>query len=172
MFCHSRAAGFVLGLNTAQMNRTQNYAGGARDNQLRTYEHIGLFKKPLPKRPGELAAYPDPFGTGAELETRVKAYLAVNCAMCHVSDGGGNSKLEVAYATAMKDAGLVDAMPLHDTFGIADARIVAPGSPERSVLHARIARRGEGQMPPTSSNRVDERGRALVAEWIRSLGRR
>ena len=47
MFCHSRAAGFVLGLTTAQMNRPQRY-GAVEDNQLRALEHIGLFKTPPP----------------------------------------------------------------------------------------------------------------------------
>lgn len=169
MFCHSRAAGFVLGLNTHQMNREHEYEGGVRDNQLRTYEHIGLIKAKLPKRPAELPAYPDPFDPKANLEARVKAYLAVNCAMCHVSDGGGNAKMETGFATEMKDARLIGETPLHDTFGIANAKIVAPGAPERSVLLARIARRGTGQMPPTSSNRVDEQARQLITEWIRSL---
>jgi hypothetical protein len=43
MVCHSRAAGYVLGLNTLQMNKEHEYAAG-RDQQLRTLEHLGLFK--------------------------------------------------------------------------------------------------------------------------------
>jgi hypothetical protein len=35
MVCHSRAAGFVLGLSTIQMNR---------DGQLETLERLGFFK--------------------------------------------------------------------------------------------------------------------------------
>ena len=46
MGCHSRAAGFVLGLNTLQMNKDHDY-GDVVDNQLRTLNHIGLFQKPL-----------------------------------------------------------------------------------------------------------------------------
>jgi glucose/arabinose dehydrogenase len=43
MMCHSRAANFVLGLSTVQMNKTHDYPG-APDNQLRTLEHLGLFR--------------------------------------------------------------------------------------------------------------------------------
>ena len=46
MVCHSRAAGFVLGLNTLQMNRPHDY-GIVRDNQLRALDHAGYFRKPL-----------------------------------------------------------------------------------------------------------------------------
>ena len=168
MFCHSRAAGFVLGVNTLQMNREQDY-GGVKDNQLRTLEHIGLIKDKLPKRPDELEAYPDPFLAKEDLEKRARAYLAVNCAMCHVADGGGNSQLEVDYSTPLNKARLLDEAPLHDSFGIANARLVAPGDPARSVLLERLTRRGTGQMPPSSSNRVDREGAKLVADWIRGL---
>ena len=43
MVCHSRAANWVLGLTTLQMNRDHDY-GGIRDNQLRTLEHLGVFR--------------------------------------------------------------------------------------------------------------------------------
>lgn len=41
MVCHSRAANYVLGLTTAQMNREHDYHG-VRDNQLRVLEHLGF----------------------------------------------------------------------------------------------------------------------------------
>ena len=46
MVCHSRAANYVLGLQTGQMNRDHDYTsiGGCVDNQLRTLEHLGLFR--------------------------------------------------------------------------------------------------------------------------------
>ena len=43
MVCHSRAANFVLGLTEVQMNKDHDY-GGVRDNQLRTLEHLGVFR--------------------------------------------------------------------------------------------------------------------------------
>jgi len=43
MACHSRAANYVLGLNTVQLNGRHDY-GGIEDNQLRTFSHLGLFR--------------------------------------------------------------------------------------------------------------------------------
>ena len=43
MVCHSRAANYVLGLCTVQMNKDHDY-GGCTDNQLRVLEHLGLLK--------------------------------------------------------------------------------------------------------------------------------
>jgi uncharacterized repeat protein (TIGR03806 family) len=168
MFCHSRAAGFVLGLKTPQMNRETLFASGRTDNQLRTYAHIGIFKAPLPKETGNMPAYADPFGK-APLSRRAKVYFEVNCAICHVSDGGGNSLIELGARTPLEKARLIDEPPVHEDLGIRDARLVAPGAPERSVLFQRITRRGPKQMPPVGSNVVDEQGAKLVEEWIRSL---
>ena len=168
MFCHSRAAGFALGLNTPQMNRDHDY-GGTLDNQLRTLDHIGIFKEPLERRPSEYAALPDPFEEKADLESRVKAYLQVNCAMCHVGSGGGNSRIQLTYKTPFEEAHLINERPIHDTMGLVDARLVVPGDPERSILYRRLIVRGLNQMPPTSTNRIDQEGGALLAEWINQL---
>jgi glucose/arabinose dehydrogenase len=45
MICHSRAANFVLGVSTAQLNCEHDY-GGTRDNQLRALAHSGLLTNP------------------------------------------------------------------------------------------------------------------------------
>lgn len=191
MVCHSRAAGFVLGLSTLQMNKDHDY-GGVIDNQLRTLEHLGVLKfrdtgkrvggndpRPaedkstfvsrLPKRPHEYKKLPNPTDGTADLEARVRSYLHVNCAQCHVAAGGGNAAMELGFATEIEKTKLIDVPPLHDKFGIADARLVAPGAPERSVLLKRVAHRGRGQMPPLASAIVDEDGVKLLREWISGL---
>src|SRR5262249_25334726 len=43
MVCHSRAANFVLGLCTLQLNKDHAY-GTVTDNQLRTLEHLGVLR--------------------------------------------------------------------------------------------------------------------------------
>ena len=136
MFCHSRAAGFVLGLNTRQMNRDHDF-GGVTDNQLRAYNKIGLFKQPLEKAPEQYPAFANLFDKTAGIEERVGAYLDVNCAMCHVNDGGGNSRIELSHKTPLDESRMIDEPPIHDTMGVADSRIVAPGDPGRSILYKR-----------------------------------
>jgi mono/diheme cytochrome c family protein len=162
----------VLGLTTAQMNRRYVFDTGREDNQLRTYAHIGIFRKALPKDSGSMRAYPDPFDSTAGLRSRVKAYFEVNCAICHVADGGGNSLLELGATTPLEKAKLIDEPPVHEDLDIPNARLVAPGSPESSVLYARITRRGKKQMPPVSTNLVDKQGAMLIKEWIMSLPRK
>ena len=42
MVCHSRAAGFVLGITTPQLNRDYAYGLETTHNQLEMFEHLGV----------------------------------------------------------------------------------------------------------------------------------
>jgi uncharacterized repeat protein (TIGR03806 family) len=174
MVCHSRAANFVLGLSTPQLNRDHNY-GGVVDNQLRTLEHVGFFKLKRPaKSDGAFKAsdHPqlaDPYSAAASLEDRARSYLHANCAHCHVAAGGGNAQMLLSIATKTPDMRVIDEPPLHHRFGIADARLVTPAAPERSVLLKRLSTRGRGQMPQIGTALTDKRAVKLFREWIAQL---
>ena len=75
----------------------------------------------------------------------------------------------LSFGTASEKQGMIDAEPLHDRFGISDAKLVAPGAPERSLVLQRIARRGRGQMPQLATSLVDDQAVALFTEWIKGL---
>lgn len=169
MVCHSRAANYVLGLSTEQMNRPVTDGKGETTNQLALLERIGLFKGALPDRPEALPKLVDPHDETASIEARARSYLHANCASCHVEAGGGNAAINLRFDAPIDRLRLVDEAPTQGDLGIADARLVAPGHPERSILYHRIARRGPGQMPPLATTRVDPDADALIRTWIEQL---
>lgn len=223
MVCHSRAANYVLGLSTAQMNRDFRYPDGTTANQLDVFARLGLFGldtgahlKRLKENPLRLpdltaglpggrflpspalprdplrgvaawleanklpahtlprASYPrlaDPADESASLEARARAYLHANCAHCHVEAGGGNAQIDLEFSTATAKMKAIDVPPLHHTFDKADARVIAPGDPNRSSLLARVTRRGAGQMPPLATATVDAKAAEMLAAWVRSLSK-
>src|SRR5439155_17592784 len=141
--------------------------GGVKDNQLRALRHIGLItNSPNPKPAVERAKLADPYDSNQDLEARARAYLHVNCAVCHVGAGGGNSRMQLSLPTKREDMNLIGARPQHDTFGIANAMLIAPGDPDRSILYQRLSRRGRGQMPPLVITTIDEQAAALFRDWI------
>jgi uncharacterized repeat protein (TIGR03806 family) len=166
--CHSRAANFVLGISESQLNRRHGYASGTFP-QLETLDHIGLFAAELPKTETERPRLADPYDSACDLEARARAYLHVNCAVCHIAAGGGNARMELGSGTPHEKLELIEARPQHDSFGLANAMLVAPGDSDRSVLVHRLATRGKGQMPPVWSNRVDKEAVALFRQWIAEL---
>src|SRR5205085_8181364 len=102
-------------------------------------------------------------------DARARSYLHVNCSVCHVESGGGNSKMELGLTTKSERMNLFGARPQHDTFGIDNAMLVFPGDPNRSVLYQRISRRGRGQMPPLVTTVPDRKAIALFGDWIKSM---
>jgi uncharacterized repeat protein (TIGR03806 family) len=198
MVCHSRAQNFVLGLCEVQMNKDHTYPNGRTDNQLRVLEHLGLLKtdwysevresikdetnKPqdgqrgpkggdmLHQNPEKFKHLVDPYDTKQNLTARARSWLHANCSSCHVEAGGGNAQMELEFTTAKDKMRVFDTKPVHQTFDLKDAKLVAPGAPERSVLIHRVGQRGPntGQMPPLSTNRVDELGLALLKEWVKA----
>lgn len=123
----------------------------------------------LHQSPATFKKLVDPYDPKQDLTARAKSWLHANCASCHVEAGGGNAAMELEFVTALDKMRILDVKPLHQNFAMPDAKLVAPGDPARSVLLKRIGLRGPHQMPPLSSNRVDERGVALMKEWIESL---
>jgi hypothetical protein len=77
--------------------------------------------------------------------------------------------MDLEFTTPAARMRLFDVVPQHQDFGIKDARLVAPGKPEQSVLYQRLARRGPGQMPPLATREVDAKAARLVGEWIEQL---
>jgi uncharacterized repeat protein (TIGR03806 family) len=184
MVCHSRAAGFVLGPHTLQMNREHNY-GEFRDNQLAVLSRSGFLRfsprkskasssadeslAGMPKPPEEYPRLVDPYDPAADLAARARSYLHANCAQCHVQAGGGNSAIELHHNTSDEKLRAIGVPPLHDKFGIAEALLIAPGEPDRSILLHRIGKTGRGRMPPLASSMVDEQAVTLLKEWIAQL---
>jgi uncharacterized repeat protein (TIGR03806 family) len=166
--CHNQAAGFALSLVTRQHNGDFDYLLGT-DNQLRAWNHIGLFDLDIGDS-SQYEAYPQITDSSADLEERARTYLAVNCGQCHRPGGSTPVAIDLRFDTLRAAMGIVDELPQAGDLGIVDARIVAPGSKETSVLWQRMSTLDQGQrMPPLGSHRLDETGITLIGEWIDQL---
>src|SRR5262249_13159776 len=93
--CHTMPAKFVLGVNTHQLNGDHDYGGGMRTNQLKTWEQLGMFTKPLPAAPEKLPRLVDYNDPKYDVATRARSYLQSNCAHCHMKWGGGNADFQL-----------------------------------------------------------------------------
>jgi len=162
--CHTNAAGRVLGVRTHQLNRDFDYPA-ATDNQLRAWNNIGLFTTDIGDH-AQYGAMPDPADTSAPLAERARAYLDVNCAICHRPDGPPQTAFDLRFTTPLASMNAVDVVPGHGNLGITDARIIASGSKERSVLWERIRRTDDNRMPPLGSSVVHDAAVDLIGQWI------
>lgn len=169
--CHTAAAAFALGPETAQMNRDFTYPSTAvTDNQLETMDHVMMFASPLAGTPGTLPRLADPADSSATVSDRARAYLHSNCSNCHRPGGGTPVDIDLRRDTALQDTGACDTLPQAGMLGIQNARIIAPGDAARSTLVARTNRRGDNvAMPPVGSTVVDTAGVTLLTDWVNGL---
>jgi hypothetical protein len=169
LHCHTLPEGYVLGVETFQVNGPAYYPSTGRwSEQLATLEAIGLVANLPADDPANIAAMPDPFDETVDLEDRAKAYLSTNCASCHQPGGGGYGEANYLYVTPVADMNICDAYPFTPELGIVNARLLAPGDRSRSLIYERMGRLDNYRMHPYR-NSIDYEGRELIGQWIDSL---
>jgi putative heme-binding domain-containing protein len=172
--CHNAWAGYFLGFNREQLDRVVD-----GKNQLVSLCESGHLKRvdakeqPLPSYTADdlkkLKPYVDAADDTKPLADRARSYMNINCGHCHRFGGGGSVEFHLNRDADLKNPKLWDAKPTRGGFDIADARILAPGDPHRSVIYYRMAKFGSGRMPHLGSEYPDEDGLRLVRDWIGSL---
>ncbi|HWN94723.1 MAG TPA: PQQ-dependent sugar dehydrogenase, partial [Methylomirabilota bacterium] len=169
MRCHTgiMLGGLALGFNTPQLNRDFNY-GGVTDNQLRALANARFFTTITNiTNLHALRFLAHPADQDVSVEQRVRSYLTANCAGCHQTGGSGGNSFESRIFATLPQTRLIHGT-LVNNGGNANARVVAPGSLNNSMLLTRTALRDgfQAQMPPAGSTVVDTQFVALLSQWI------
>jgi uncharacterized repeat protein (TIGR03806 family) len=166
--CHTAGAGGVLGVKTRQLNRDYSYPSEVTDNELRSWNHIGLFEPAISA--AELARLPAMAAsddTSRGLEDRARSYLDANCSHCH-HPGGTVAYFDARYTTPLAQQGLINGPVLIDQ-GIDSPRVISPHDVWRSIAFMRVNTDGDIRMPPLARETIDQKGVALLSQWIDSL---
>ena len=168
MECHTSAAGFSLGLETKQLNKDFMYPSQLSANQLATLAHIGIFSSPLTSehRAAKLYALDDDQGTVSQ---KARSYLHTNCANCHQPGGPTPVNIDLRFTASLAQMKVCDVAPTAGDLGIVNARILAPGEPQKSTLLKRMQTTDDTRMPPLAHGVVDVQAVQLVSNWIAGL---
>ena len=159
LVCHTANAGLVLGVKTRQMNRDFTYNSGVTDNQLRAWNHIGLFDSPLDEASVKTLPKLAPADDAARsLEDRARSYLDANCA--HVIGRLGTvAYFDARYDTPLAQQNSINGRVLIDE-RIDNSRIIVPNDIWRSILYMRTNTTEAFKMPPLSQNVLDQNPRS------------
>jgi putative heme-binding domain-containing protein len=171
LVCHNGWSNPPLGFAPEQLQRQDQLD---KLHQLRIVERAtpaGKDKYPKPAEGNVRTLYPmvDPYETSKDLAQRARSYLNVNCSHCHQAGAGGTATIDLRAEINLGQSKAVDVNPVQGNFNIPNARLLAPGDPECSVLYYRISKTGPGRMPHIGSEIVDSRGVSLIHDWISSL---
>jgi uncharacterized repeat protein (TIGR03806 family) len=166
--CHTANAGLVLGVKTRQLNRDFTYPSGVTDNELRAWNHLGLFNTKFSG--ADLKTFPAlarADDLSRSLEDRARSYLDANCAQCH-RPGGTVAYFDARYDTPLAQQGLIGGRVLIDE-RIDHSRVIAPNDIWRSILYMRTDTTEAFKMPPLARNTIDGQGMKLLRQWIESM---
>ena len=168
--CHTPVAGYVLGVNTRQLNGSLTYpATGNTDNQLRTLNRLGLFYPAINEAaiPGYLQLF-SLTNTSASLQDRARSYLEANCVQCH-QPGGTGPTFDARFDTPLANQDITN-YPAKFPLGVDNACIVKSQDIWRSVLLSRInSTNSTIKMPPLARNLIDTTAVQVMTDWINSL---
>ncbi len=168
LLCHTTNAGGVLGVKTRQLNRDFTYPSGVTDNQLRAWNHLGLFDTNLDESNLQLLPKLAPAADSTRsLEDRARSYLDANCAQCH-RPRGTVAYFDARYDTPLPQQNLINGRVLIDE-RIDSPRVIAPNDIWRSILYLRANTVEPFKMPPLAHNELDQKSMALLRQWIESL---
>jgi uncharacterized repeat protein (TIGR03806 family) len=169
--CHTASAKFVLGVKTRQLNCDYTYPNtGITDNQLRTWNYLGLLSPELGEDQiphySRLAVLGD---TRTTVEERARSYLDANCAHCHRPGNTLRATFDARYDTPLSAQALINAATVSDSLSVVDPRVIAPRDPMRSMLLLRMKRSDNYRMPPLAMSVHDESALGLLQQWIENL---
>jgi len=168
--CHDRMPGVALGFSAIQLD----HAG--QGLTLDDLVQAGRLSDPPSGGPPGPPYFDIP---GDATEVAALGYLHANCGGCHHPQSSVLDtvplvlRLEVGSLSRVTDTTIytntVDIDSVLTPVEVGVIKLVDPGSPATSVIHARMNRRDLKQMPPLGTEVVDADGLAAVDAWISSL---
>jgi uncharacterized repeat protein (TIGR03806 family) len=179
MQCHTPEASFALGTETAQMNRV---VGGV--NQIDKLAALGAFDTPVATPYKAALVTPTVSQAGgppasATIEQRATSYLHANCSFCHRPaddiDCASDPCQDLRFGLSLAVRNLCNTIPSKSDLGVLNAKNLAPGQPEQSLLWVRMTRPPDdgdgkhGRMPLIASYVVDQPAVDLIGQWITSI---
>ena len=102
-------------------------------------------------------------------EARVRSYLHGNCSVCHQPGGASRGLFDARITTPLDQTGMINGELAAGDLGLAGAKIVVPGAPEKSILYRRLKDGGFFRMPPVQYHNAPSPILPVLEEWIRSL---
>ncbi len=157
--CHQGVRDVGLGVAALQLNHAEDGV------TLAALASEGRLSSPI--------ALADAVVPGDDSARAALGYLHANCSHCH---GGEAPAADLNMHLLVGTEAVADTYTYMTSVGVPSgwasegvtARIV-PGHPEASAVTARMALRGDGQMPPIATEEVDIVALQSVRDWISSL---
>lgn len=168
--CHTANAGYALGFNTPQLNKTVSREGSSV-NQLQWLASRSCLDRTNidPNALRQLAPATD---ATQPIAHRVKSYFAANCAACHPNGSAFRMRWDPRITTPLSQSGIIDASPIIPLTTAPEEAIIRSQNPDVSVLYQRLAVFDPFllHMPPIGTSELNQQALDLLREFIMGIG--
>lgn len=169
--CHLKSEKITpIGLVARQLNGDFEYPEG-KANQLEQWKKAGILVG-LPAL-SEVEKVPMWADMSADLNSKARAWLDINCAFCHNPKGvASTSGLFLSYHEQNKTALGIFKTPVAAGKGSGNRQFdIIPQQPDKSILVYRIESTDPAAMMPELGRKtVHKEGVALIKAWIKNMG--
>lgn len=166
---HTTGAIQPIGPAARHLNREVDLGSGA-SSQLAAWRDLGLVGElPAAEDIPQAAVWND---DSVSIDARARAYLDINCAHCHNSDGPADtSGLFLEPATRLGTEVGVCKAPIAAGSGTGGRSVgIAPGEPDESIFVYRMeSTNPDEMMPEVGRSLVHAEGVELISAWIETL---
>jgi glucose/arabinose dehydrogenase len=160
--CHTQPAGRVLGVRARQLGGS----GTGPSNDLDAWNCLGVFTTDI----GPTARFHAYSGledaTASRLE-RARAYMAVNCAVCHQPGGPVPGNQDMRFDPLLGDMNMIGVAPSGDGFGLNAPERIKAGVPGESVAWHRMQASDPAIRMARGTLVADATAVTLFDDWIR-----
>lgn len=163
-----------IGIKPQNLNSNYTY-GTETKNQLAKWIEQGYLEDNF-SAPNQTNTVVNYNNTSADLETRVRSYLDINCAHCHNTNGHCDyrpmqfSFNQTGNANGRTNMGVCVPTSDMQDFPLTLSTVIKPGNTEKSMLYYRINTTNEYfRMPLHGRTLIHDEGVALIGQWINSL---
>ena len=159
---------FPIGTKPRHLNLLNLY-DESMQNQLDKFKDFGYLADL--ESSSSVSSTPDYTNVSVPLENRVRGYLDINCAHCHIDLGHCDYRpIRLDFESTIDYTNLGICVPPDEVIGEDLGDIIIPGDPRNSVLHFRINSTDEStRMPLLGRTIVHKEGVELIEEWIEGL---
>ncbi|MCB0457867.1 MAG: hypothetical protein KDC91_08995, partial [Flavobacteriaceae bacterium] len=167
--CHKRnyKEKLPIGPKPQNLNSNYTYPEGIK-NQLQKWIEMGY----LDSVPSTITTVVDWEDTSNPLDLRVRSYLDINCAHCHVEGGhcaARDIRLAFNESSDLENLG-VCVTPESPIVGLDNTTIMVPGDAENSIFYYRVnTTEEELRMPMAGRTLIHEEFAEILKEYINSL---
>jgi len=166
--CHNDSVNGAIGPEYRQLNIDHAYSDTLTKNQIEYLTTIGFIDEMALSKQQELTALPDYHLSDFTNEQRVSSFVHSNCAYCHNPTGPARGNLDFRWQV-QDQWNACNKDPEISTLGVEDAKLIAPGHPNKSMIYKRLNTTELYKMPPIGRTTIQQDVVEFLGDYINEV---